>query len=370
MDDSNTPDSTHTPGDQSQSTPGGSYEPVWTFRGYKMRPSEFNTAMVHYYRAEIQRSNVWRSRLDTTTNWAVVTVAASITFIFAAPENHWGVFLLVMLLTLLFLFIEARRYRYYELWSLRARLMETDFFAAMLVPPFAPHADWDETLAESLLQPQFPISRLEAVGRRLRNNYLAIFAILSLGILLKLYLHPFEARSMEMFVERAHLGPLHGGMVLTALAGFMLVLLFTTLVSQGLHDASGEVLPKYDIEDFLGDLWPLGNEDGDKTPDVASAWSRLSRRKRRRSQVLALVVAANPQRLAERIIAELHRGATALHGRGMYLKQERDVLLVALTVTEIEQLKALVSEEDPHAFITIIPAKEVVGQGFVPLENG
>ena len=348
---------------------GTSYEPVWTFRGYSLRPSEFNTAMVHYYRAEIQRSNVWRSRLDTTTNWAVVTVAASITFIFAAPENHWAVFLLVMLLTLLFLFIEARRYRYYELWSLRARLMETDFFAAMLVPPFAPHADWDETLAESLLQPQFPISRLEAVGRRLRNNYLAIFAILSLGILLKLYLHPFEARSAEMFVERASLGPLHGGMVLAALAGFMAVLLFITLVSQGLHDATGEVLPKYDIEDFLGDLWPLGSEDSDKTPDAASAWSRLSRRKRRRSQVLALVVAANPQRLAERIIAELHRGATALHGRGMYLKQERDVLLVALTVTEIEHLKALVSEEDPHAFITIIPAKEVVGQGFVPLEN-
>ena len=172
-----------------------------------------------------------------------------------------------------------------------------------------------------------------------------------------------------MFIERAHLGALHGGMMLTALAGFMGVLLFITLVSQGLHEASGEVLPKYDIEDFLGDLWPLGSEDGHKAPNAESAWSRLSRRKRRRSQVLALVVAANPQRLAERIIAELHRGATALHGRGMYLKQERDVLLVALTVTEIEHLKALVNEEDPHAFITIIPAKEVVGQGFVPLEN-
>ncbi|HQF71690.1 MAG TPA: DUF2270 domain-containing protein [Promineifilum sp.] len=354
---------------------GGSYEPVWTFRGYKLRPSEFNTAMVHYYRAEIQRSNVWRSRLDTTTNWAVVTVAASITFVFAAPENHWGVFLLVMLLVLLFLFIEARRYRYYELWSLRARLMETDFFAAMLVPPFAPHADWDETLAESLLQPQFPISRLEAVGRRLRNNYLSIFAILNLGILLKLYLHPFEARSAEMFIERAHLGPLHGGMVLAGLGVFMIVLLLTTLVSQGLQEASGEVLPKYNIEDFLGDLWPLGNESDNAaatgvtgTAD-GSSWSRLSRRKRRRPQLLALVVAANPQHLADRIIAELHRGATALHGQGMYLKQERDVLLVALTVTEIEHLKAIVREEDPQAFITIIPAKEVVGQGFVPLEK-
>jgi len=330
-----------------------------------MRPSEFNTAMVHYYRAEIQRSNVWRSRLDTTTNWAVVTVAASITFIFAAPENHWGVFLLVMLLTLLFLFIEARRYRYYELWSLRARLMETDFFAAMLVPPFAPHAEWDETLAESLLQPEFPISRLEAVGRRLRNNYLAIFGILGAGIVFKLYLHPFEARSVAMMVERAHIGPLHGGVVLVGLATFLALLLLITLVSQSLHEASGEVLPKYDVQDFLGDLWPGRN--GDKAPDPTSAWSRLSYRSRRRPQVLALVVAADPQRIATRILAELRRGATALHGRGMYLQQERDILLVALTVTEIEHLKALVREEDAHAFITIIPANEVVGEGFVPL---
>jgi uncharacterized membrane protein len=332
-----------------------------------MRPSEFNTAMVHYYRAEIQRSNVWRSRLDQTTNWAVVTVAAAVTFVFAAPENHWGVFLLVMLLTLLFLFIEARRYRYYELWSLRARLMETDFFAAMLVPPFAPHAEWNETLAESLLQPEFPISRLEAVGRRLRNNYLSIFLILSAAILLKLFLHPTEARSVAELVDRAGIGPLPGGLVLSIGVAFLFILFLTVLVTQGLHEASGEVLPKYDVEDFLGNLWPGRDDEG--SPDAASAWSRLSIRKRRRQQVLALVVAANPQAIADRIIREMNRGATALHGRGMYLKQERDVLLVALTVTEIEQLKVIVREEDAHAFISLIPANEIVGEGFVPLKE-
>ncbi len=237
--------------------PASSYEPVWTFRGYKMRPSEFNTAMVHYYRAEIQRSNVWRSRLDTTTNWAVVTVAASVTFVFAAPENHWGVFLLVMLLATLFLFIEARRYRYYELWSLRARLMETDFFAAMLVPPFAPHAEWNETLAESLLQPEFPISRLEAIGRRLRNNYLAIFAILGAAILMKLYLHPTEAHSLAELTSRAGIGPASGQMVLMSGAGFMLLLFLIAYITRDLHEASGEVLPKYDIEDFLGQFVAL-----------------------------------------------------------------------------------------------------------------
>jgi hypothetical protein len=243
--------------------------------------------------------------------------------------------------------------------------METDFFAAMLVPPFAPHAEWDETLAESLLQPEFPISRLEAVGRRLRNNYLAIFAILAAGVVLKLYLHPYEAQSLQQVVDRAHLGPLPGGAMLIAIGGFLLLLLLIALVAQGLHDASGEVLPKYDVEDFLGDLW--SGRTGAESPDPASAWSRLSHRKRRRQQVLALVVAADPQAIAARIIREMRRGATALHGRGMYLQQERDVLLVALTVTEIEHLKALVRQEDAHAFITVIPANEVVGAGFVPL---
>jgi uncharacterized membrane protein len=348
------------------SGPGGSYEPVWTFRGYKMRPSEFNTAMVHYYRAEIQRSNVWRSRLDTTTNWAVVSVAAAITFVFAAPENHWGVFLLIMLLTMLFLMIEARRYRYYELWSLRARLMETDFFAAMLVPPFAPHAEWNETLAETLLQPEFPISRLEAVGRRLRNNYLAIFLILSAGIVLKLFLHPTEAGSLAEVIERARIGPLSGGLVLALLAAFLIGLFLVALVTRELHEASGEVLPKYDLEDFLGNLWPA---NGERQPFARAALSRLSKRQRRRQQVMALVVAADPPAVADRVIREMKRGATALHGRGMFRKQERDVLLVALTVTEIEQLKSIVREEDPHAFISVIPANEIVGEGFVPLRD-
>jgi uncharacterized membrane-anchored protein YitT (DUF2179 family) len=85
--------------------------------------------------------------------------------------------------------------------------------------------------------------------------------------------------------------------------------------------------------------------------------------------VLALVVASNPQAVADRIIREMKRGATALHGQGMFLKQERDVLLVALTVTEVEQLKTIVREEDDHAFISLIPAREVVGEGFVPLKS-
>ncbi len=49
-------------------------ESVWSYRGYHLRSSKFTTAMVHFYRAEIQRSNTWRMRLDNTTNWAVITI--------------------------------------------------------------------------------------------------------------------------------------------------------------------------------------------------------------------------------------------------------------------------------------------------------
>ena len=134
-----------------------------------LRAGEFNTAMVHFFRAEVQRANVWRQRLDATTNWAVVTTGAAISIAFAQAGNQ-VVILLNMLLVTMFLIIEARRYRYYELWSSRVRLMETDFFAAMLVPPFQPSPDWAESLAENLLHPHFPISNCEAIGRRLRRN--------------------------------------------------------------------------------------------------------------------------------------------------------------------------------------------------------
>ncbi|MEA3376389.1 MAG: DUF2270 domain-containing protein [Chloroflexota bacterium] len=108
---------------------------TWSFRGCELDPSDLTAAMVHLYRGEIQRANTWRTRLDATTNWAVITVAGALTFVFAAPTNPHFVFLLVFILVLTFLMIEARRYRYYVLWAYRVRLMETDFLAPIFTPP-------------------------------------------------------------------------------------------------------------------------------------------------------------------------------------------------------------------------------------------
>ena len=99
-------------------------EHVWSFRGYSLRPSEFTSALTAYYHAEIDRSNTWRQRLDATTNWAVITTGASLAFAFASDTNHHGLIILATCLVTFFAWIEARRYRYYELWSYRARLMD------------------------------------------------------------------------------------------------------------------------------------------------------------------------------------------------------------------------------------------------------
>src|SRR6266496_6235454 len=185
-------------------------EPVWTYRGYSIKSGEFVTAMAHFFRAEVQRANVWRQRLDTTTNWAVVATGATLSIAFSQPDVHHAIIILNTWLVTLFLFIEARRYRYYELWSYRVRLMETDFYAAMLVPPFHPSPEWAESLAENLLSPKFPISIWEAFGRRLRRNYLWIFLMLFVSWIGKSYLFPQPAISLNEFIQRSAVGPISG----------------------------------------------------------------------------------------------------------------------------------------------------------------
>jgi uncharacterized membrane protein len=344
------------------------HEPGWTFRGYKMRPAEFTTAMVHYYRAEITRSNVWRTRLDTTTNWAVITAGAAISFTLSDPQHHYGVLILNTVLLTIFLWIEARRYRYYELWSLRTRLMETDFYAAMLVPPFAPHPEWDETLAESLLQPQFPISVWEAFGRRFRRNYVWIYLVMAVAWALKIYLHPDTATSWEEAIGRSTLGAIPGEWMIAAGLVFNGLLFLVGFLTAGLTQASGEVLPKFNSFPFMNGHWHT--EHKPTSPEgLAAKWAAALRPIRQRHQVLAMIIAANPQDIADRVQKEMKRGVTALHGRGMYLNQERDVLLVAVAVVEIAQLKEMVRQVDPKAFVIVVPAKEISGAGFRPLDE-
>ncbi len=345
----------------STSQPSPGVEPVWTFRGYKLRPSEFTTAMVHFFRAEITRANVWRQRLDATTNWAVITTGAAITIAFNQTSHH-GVIILNSLLVTLFLYIEARRYRYYELWSYRVRLMETDFFASMLVPPFHPAPDWAESLAENLLHPDFPITMWEAFGRRFRRNYFWIYLILGLAWVAKTALWPHTVTSWAEFIHNASIGNLPGWVMLLVGFAFNLSLISIGFFTVTLHQATGEVLPRFGV-DLRGEST---TPDGKTQTSSRFPWYRSGRR---RKQLLATIITDCPGQISQRIMKDMNRGATGWDGKGMYTQKEHTVLICALTITEVNYLKALVQEEDANAFIIVTPAQEILGRGFMPLKG-
>lgn len=337
-------------------------DPIWTFRGYKLSSGDLNAAMVHLYRGEVQRSNTWRQRLDSTTNWAVVTTAAALTFAFGAATNPHVMIILTMILVSVFLYIESRRYRYYELWTSRVRQMETDFFAAMLVPPYRPDEDWAKNLAGSLLRPEFPISELEALGRRFRRNYFVIFATLALAWVVKVAIHPAPVQSWQDFVNQAGVGPFPGELVIVIGGLFYITIFAIGWLTAELQEAPGEVLPRYPSP--LGPGRLIDNISEAAQEVIPEALHRVPRRTQ-----LAYIITDKSQRLSERLMHDLVRGVTALTGTGMYTGEPRKVLLCAVAPTEIAQLKSIVHECDPDAFVIITSAYDVMGRGFKPINK-
>jgi uncharacterized membrane protein len=244
----------------------------------KLSPAELNTAMVHLYRGEVQRANTWRNRLDTTTNWAVITAGATLSFVFSSPTNPHFVIPLNSALVAFFLFMEARRYRYYEIWSSRVRVIETGYFAQLLAPQNTVGSnEWAGHLADDLLTPHFTISEGEAVGRRLRRNYLWIFILLAVSWNIKVYLHPHPAYDMDEFIARAAVGFVPGWFIILVGVIFNLALLIFAIATVRLREATGEVLPKHEFS-----LRSIGRVTG--LSRVAKGANRNTRRARRARQ--------------------------------------------------------------------------------------
>lgn len=320
---------------------------AWTFRGGQLNLADFATAMTHFYRGEIQRATTWRTRLDTTTNWAVVTVGGALTFSFSAQQNPHFVLLLVLLLVLTFLYIEARRYRYYALWSYRVRLMESEFFAAMLAPPFRPSADWADLLAESLLRPTFPLARWKAIGLRFRRTYIWLITLLLVSWVGKLALHPEPVLDAATVVERAAVGAIPGAWMMTAV-GVVYGALVALAVAASMPTAWGEALPQ-----------PLRR--------LATMFQRAAgplAPKPRPQERMATIITSRGKEVASRLMEEVGRGVTALQGMGMYTGEVRDVLLCAMTDVQTPHLREIVHQADPHAFVIVSRAAEVRGWGF------
>ncbi len=83
----------------------------------------------------------------------------------------------------------------------------------------------------------------------------------------------------------------------------------------------------------------------------------------------ATIITSQPQAVADKILSDLQRGVTMWPGVGMYSGQEQKILFCAVTRAEISQLKAIIREADPRAFVVIGQAHEALGEGFKPLTS-
>jgi len=174
-------------------------------------------ALAHLYRGEVYRSTVWRTRLDSSTNWAVVTTGIALSATFSSSEASPLPMVLVGLLVCVFLLFEARRYRYFNVWRARARLLETDFYAPMITGNgVRVDSGWTNLLAQDYIDPRYHISFARAIGRRLRRTYAWIFVIQAIAYYGKLAIHPEPLTTLAELWERAAIGPIPGGLVIAA----------------------------------------------------------------------------------------------------------------------------------------------------------
>lgn len=179
----------------------------------EMGPS---SAMAHLYRGEIHRMKFWRERLDRTTNWAVIVIAALLTWTFSSLSHPHYIILIGVATLTVFLGIEARRYRGYDIWRTRVRAIQENVWAYGLDPDGGlADENWREDLGNDYRTPTLKISAEEAVAHRLRRIYLPIFLVLLVAWVIRV-----TAFAPEPWTETAAIGIIQGPVVAGLVAVF------------------------------------------------------------------------------------------------------------------------------------------------------
>lgn len=183
-------------------------------------PVDSHTALIHLYRGELSRMTAYRIRLDTTTNWTVVTTAALVSYALGSAAAPHFVLILALAANLLYAWLEARRYCAFEMIRQRVRLLEQGFYASVLGHESS-DASWKDALFTSLNAPEVPLGSWRAFGIRLRRSYLGLISVVYVSWALKLVVH-----GDGPLPTSAAVGAAPGWLVLTLAAGFLAALVF------------------------------------------------------------------------------------------------------------------------------------------------
>lgn len=199
----------------------------------EMGPS---SAMAHLYRGEVHRMTLWRERLDRTSNWSVLVLAAIITWTFSSPENPHYILLIGLVTLSVFLLIEGRRYRGYDIWRSRVRTLQENVWAYGLDPSTGVvDENWRTRLSQDYRTPTLKISAEEAIAHRLRRVYLPLFTVLLVAWFVRI-----TAFSPGPWPASAAIGMLPGTVVLALVGMFVVGVAVIAFRSRTWH-AKGEL---------------------------------------------------------------------------------------------------------------------------------
>lgn len=184
----------------------------------------------------------------------------------------------------------------------------------------------------------------------------------------------FLTKSWEPWTHDALLGALFGGIGV----GLGLGIVFRGQASTGGTDLAAQIINKYssitlgkcvalidglivltaaivfDIEKALYAL--IGLYVTSKTIDLIQVGFGSSK--------MAMIITNNHEEVRSGILKKIDRGVTKLSAYGGFTDHERPVLMCVVDQTEFTKLKQLVKSLDPSAFVVVMDASEVLGEGF------
>ena len=200
----------------------------------KMYDHGYITAMAHFYRGEVGRIMVWRQRLDTTTTWAITSTCTIFTVAFSFKEVPHLIFFFNLAIVVIMLWIEARRYRFYDAFRARLRMLEAHFLVPMILRQESKlEGNWRKLVAEDLLIPAFKVSMFESIGRRLKRNYAFIAIIILSAWITKIFIHPPpnvpKIDSIRSFYDALSIGGFSSWFVAAVMMGTFISIICITL---------------------------------------------------------------------------------------------------------------------------------------------
>jgi uncharacterized membrane protein len=188
-------------------------------------------AMSHFYRGELGRIMIWRQRLDITTNWAITSSTAIITIAFSNRDVPHIIFFFNLAIVWGMLWIEARRYRFYDAFRARVRMLEAHFLVPMVMENREMlQGEWKKLVCEDLILPSFKITKLEAIGRRLKRNYVFIFILIMVAWITKIFLHAsMPVKGIHGFYTALRIGHIPSWLVALIFVGTLALVIGITI---------------------------------------------------------------------------------------------------------------------------------------------